>query len=109
MESSNIAGWMVTLAGIVAALVPASTLYLQRADARHRASEAAGNRRRSYERESVRVFDEYVELYQTLLMIDGMSAEDSAIATAMRKTALSKDILKDPARHLYSAEEAPKS
>ena len=108
MPTENIPGWMVALAGIVASLVPAATLYLQRADARNRANKADSNSRRSYERESVRVFDEYVELYQTLLMIDGMSAEDSAIATAMRKTALSHEVLKDPARHLYSAEEAPK-
>jgi len=99
---------MVALAGIVAALVPAATLYFQRADARYRVFKADAAHRRAYERECTRVFDEYVELRQTLLMMDGMNEEDSAVATAMLKNALAHAVLPDPARHLYDNEAATK-
>jgi len=108
MEPYSIPGWTVALAGIVASLVPAVTLYFQRADARNRTCKADGERRRSYERECTRVFDEYVELRQILLMVDGMGAEDTATAKAMLKSALSHAVLPDPARHLYIQDEAPK-
>jgi len=109
VETANIPGWVVALAGIVASLVPAATLYFQRADARNRAYKADADHRRAYERECTRVFDEYVELRQTLLMIDGMSDEDRAVAAAMLKNALSHAILPDPARHLYDNEPSGKT
>ncbi len=105
METNSIPGWMVALAGIVASMVPAVTLFFQRVDARHRAQKADGDRRRRYERESTQVFDEYVELRQVLLMVDGMGAEDGLTVKAMLKNALSHAVLLDPARHLYRTDE----
>ena len=109
MESSNIPGWMVAMAGIVASLVPAATLYFQRADARNRAHKADDDIRRRYERECMLVFDEYVDLRQILLMIDGMDDSDSATVKAMLKRLLAHAVLPDPARHLYDADEAAKN
>jgi len=97
---------MVALAGIVASMVPAATLYFQRADARNRAHKADGDIRRRYERECTQVFDEYMELRQVLVMMDEIGDGDTLIIKAMLKNALLHAVLPDPSRHLYS-EDAP--
>ncbi len=99
---------MVALVGMAASLVPAATLYFQRADARHRAVKADGNRKRDYERDTTRVYEKYIELRQILLIIDGMGEtdKDKADAKGVLKAALAHKVLPDPARHLLDTDEA---
>lgn len=91
--------------GFITSLIATIRLYLERTDQRSRVRKDDAARRRKFEGESQRVYDEYVDMLQAIVLAVDFWENEPVAAKTILLEASKHEKLPDPTRHLYDDDE----